>query len=1155
MQVKSFFLSNDFDTLRESVVQVTKERMNPKVDERYNIIDLENTLADPRMGPVLGRMCATCGGDETTCKTGHFGHIDMGQYVIQRSYVHKLTYCLRSACCKCKANVAGQACATGKRCAGFRKVSVPKDGTLVVDDSVWSANQIRDYLQTVDEAVWTKLGIMNPVGMLARLVAVIPNCRRVYTRVNGEVKPHGVTMLYNQLLNVVNKLNACDTLSVIRNKQSVDLYIAYDRLFYAVLSTAPGSRDQHMGIMRMIQRKEGIMRSNMLGKRGDFCGRAVIRENYQLQMDQISIPVDMCSKLSVAQTVPHNDASLLAFRRLVEKGEWSSIKCRDGSRYDNIEGRTNLRVVSAKLGFGDSVNRWLRDEDSIVFLRQPTLHKGSMMKFRAVICKDANDVTLGMNILPTTPFNADFDGDEMHLFVPQSESARADIEELMDVKDSIINDNGKVQIYPTQNAMIAIYMLTRDDVQVPIRLFYKTPRFGKKPTYSGREFVSNCFPAHLNVFDSQNRPLLKDGLAQTALTSDHMKQIIFEVFQTSREQAFQMLNEVVLQTSKWVCERGLSLSIKDFIIESDIDFEEGDFHSKFAQAGDLLEKRADKNSMIYMSIKSGAKGSFNDFANVALIVGQQYVSSRPLPPFIGKRILPHQAHNDVTSFIARGIVTSNYIKGLSPQEMAIHAFAAKSGVILKAVGVRKSGDNARKLSQRLENIVVGYSGAVFDNQQNLIQFKYGDDGLDPKYSLFRKENQRPVEPAHAVGLIGAHSSSEPATQSMLDAFHHSGTRKGTSGDRLEELFAGSNLQRKGECKVKTKQIHAQFASKKFKYRVKELKWSCITRQPPLKTEWMERFINVFGYDQREFTLMLVFHRGPTTREVVMHVGFENVCASHHIHDGSEVILYASSDERNELQNILDRLKDPFVRLNNYRQIDELTVSCLGSLREVFFKFVYMSHLETISTCADDMLATFGIEATRTFLYNEFMSLSEFSRGLNKRHVLLLVDVMTHQGTISKLNYHGMKSIETSVLGMAAFEDPTSQLIEAAAHGLANDTNNMSECVMSGRLCSVGSGYDKMLVLGSKELEEKFKYQDPDDMILDNPALPVYNNGPAYYEPENEYMMEKQTYYDPTEDFDFSVQASVNDILTTYRPSTPPAAKKVKYYEPTYNRIR
>jgi len=208
--------------------------------------------------------------------------------------------------------------------------------------------------------------------------------------------------------------------------------------------------------------KEGRIRGNLMGKRVDFSARTVITADPNLSIDQVGVPRSVALILTVPVTVtPFNIHEL---RQLVANGplEWPGamyIIRADQSRFD-------LRHVRSKsdvsLEYGWIVERHLRDDDVVLFNRQPSLHKMSIMGHRAKILDWS---TFRLNLSVTTPYNADFDGDEMNLHVPQSINAQADARELMMVPKNIITPQSNRNVMGiVQDALLGVRFMTLRDV-------------------------------------------------------------------------------------------------------------------------------------------------------------------------------------------------------------------------------------------------------------------------------------------------------------------------------------------------------------------------------------------------------------------------------------------------------------------------------------------------------------------------------------------------------------------------------------------------------------------------------------------------------------------------------------------------------------------
>ncbi len=188
-------------------------------------------------------------------------------------------------------------------------------------------------------------------------------------------------------------------------------------------------------IRQRIVGKEGRLRGNLMGKRVDFSGRTVITADPNLSIDQVGVPLSVAMRLTVPIPVtPFNFHELKGLIRngpLVHPGAMQVIRP-DGRRID-------LRYVrdleNFPLEYGWTVERQLRDDDIVLFNRQPSLHKMSIMGHRAKVLHWS---TFRLNLSVTSPYNADFDGDEMNLHVPQSINARADAENIMMVPRNIV---------------------------------------------------------------------------------------------------------------------------------------------------------------------------------------------------------------------------------------------------------------------------------------------------------------------------------------------------------------------------------------------------------------------------------------------------------------------------------------------------------------------------------------------------------------------------------------------------------------------------------------------------------------------------------------------------------------------------------------------
>nr|UXY87553.1 DNA-directed RNA polymerase II largest chain [Cryptomonas curvata] len=214
-------------------------------------------------------------------------------------------------------------------------------------------------------------------------------------------------------------------------------------------------------IRQRIQGKEGRVRGNLMGKRVDFSARTVITPDPNISLDEIGVPWTIALNLTYPEIV--TKFNIIELKKIVNNGPF----CHPGAKYiiKNDGSRIDLRYVKKlsdiKLEFGYQVERHLQDGDIVLFNRQPSLHKMSMMGH---IVKIMFYSTFRMNLSATSPYNADFDGDEMNLHLPQTLEARAELLNLLMVSKCIISQQGNKPVMGiVQDSLIGSLLLTQRD--------------------------------------------------------------------------------------------------------------------------------------------------------------------------------------------------------------------------------------------------------------------------------------------------------------------------------------------------------------------------------------------------------------------------------------------------------------------------------------------------------------------------------------------------------------------------------------------------------------------------------------------------------------------------------------------------------------------
>ena len=154
------------------------------------------------------------------------------------------------------------------------------------------------------------------------------------------------------------------------------------------------------------------------------------------------------------------------------------------------------------------------------------------------------------------------------------------------------------------------------------------------------------------------------------------------------------------------------------------------------QTGKIAVDSLNSDNRFVMIVKSGSKGSMLNISQMISCVGQQSIDGKRVPYGFDNRTLPHFRKYD-DSPGARGFVKNSYISGLTAPELFFHAMGGRMGLIDTAVKTSQTGYIQRRLVKGLEDLKVEYDGTVRNNMGKIIQFTYGEDGIDTT----RVENQ------------------------------------------------------------------------------------------------------------------------------------------------------------------------------------------------------------------------------------------------------------------------------------------------------------------------------------------------------------------------------------------------------------------------------
>lgn len=219
------------------------------------------------------------------------------------------------------------------------------------------------------------------------------------------------------------------------------------------------------GLCQRLKGKQGRFRGNLSGKRVDFSARTVISPDPNLRIDQVGVPVHVAKIMTYPEMVSRYNIEKL--RVQVRNGP----AIHPGANLIRMGGDNGF-VKSLQFGdrdraaemlrIGDTVERHMEDGDIVLFNRQPSLHKMSIMSHRVKVMEWR---TFRFNIQVCAPYNADFDGDEMNMHLPQTEEARTEATLLMGVHNNLVTGrNGEPLVASAQDFLSAAYMITQRDI-------------------------------------------------------------------------------------------------------------------------------------------------------------------------------------------------------------------------------------------------------------------------------------------------------------------------------------------------------------------------------------------------------------------------------------------------------------------------------------------------------------------------------------------------------------------------------------------------------------------------------------------------------------------------------------------------------------------
>ncbi|KAE8714772.1 DNA-directed RNA polymerase V subunit 1 [Hibiscus syriacus] len=538
------------------------------------------------------------------------------------------------------------------------------------------------------------------------------------------------------------------------------------------------------------------MRTLFIRKGSGFSSRSVITGDVYKKVNEIGIPSEIAQRITYEERV--NIHNMRYLQNLVDnnlcltyKDGSSTYSLREGSK-----GHTFLRP-------GQVVHRRIMDGDIVFINRPPTTHKHSLQALSVYI---HDDHTVKINPLICGPLSADFDGDCIHLFYPQSLSAKAEVYELFSVEKQLLSSHsGNLNLQLATDSLLSLRVMLQTslfrkaDAQqlsmflssaLPQPAFLKGNHVG--PCWTAFQILQTAFPACLDC--SNDRYLIgKSDILKVDFSKDLMQSVINEVvasifYEKGPKEALNFFDSLQPLLTENIFVEGFTVSLEDFSVSREVI----ENIQKDIQAISplLYQLRSTYNELVKLQIENHikiAKAPIADFIlksalgnlidsksdsavnKVVQQIGFLGMQLSDKGKFYSKTLVEDVAYqfqfiypSDAVDYPSAefGLIKSCFFRGLDPYEGMVHSISTREVMVRSTRGLTEPGTLFKNLMAILRDVVICYDGTVRNVSSNsIIQFQYG-----------LSARTRPQFPAgEPVGVLAATAMSNPAYKAVLDS--------------------------------------------------------------------------------------------------------------------------------------------------------------------------------------------------------------------------------------------------------------------------------------------------------------------------------------------------------------------------------------------------
>lgn len=810
-------------------------------------------LGNPFLGlPLESGRCESCGTVETEKCEGHFGYVELPIPIYHPSHISELKNILTMLCLKCmRVNRGKVKSETGKEkvsiasctyCREIESISVNEvkktDGAISLELRVSTRNRIREgfwrfldkfgfhhgenpfqslhplevirILNEIPEETKKRLsakGFFPQIGFIIQYLPVPPNCLSLPVISDGKIlmSSDNSKNLLRKVFTSIEKIKTNHSSSIETPENDLSSMQAAVARYLNLRGIPKVPQDMH-GKLKINQVAENSskqwlekMRTLFISKGSGFSSRSVITGDPYIGVDVIGLPSEIAKRVTFEERVSVYNLDRL--QKMVN--DRLCVAYSDGEKKFSIETSAEGHV---KLKIGQIVSRRIMDGDVVFLNRPPSTHKHSVQAF-FVSLHDENVVKI--NPLVCSPLGADFDGDCVHIFYPQSLAAKAEAIELFSVEKQLLSShNDLLNMQFVQDSLLSLRLisnscfLTKVRAQqlsmfvpqsLPAPALVRAQNYG--PFWTIFQVLQCAFPASFNCSGDRHY-ISRSEIMHIDFKKDLIQASLVEMvssllsFKGSKE-GLVFLNTVQPLLMEILSVKGFSINLQDFDVPKDI---LADMHDKLQEISCLLSKPRSsyrevqdlqvenhlkilKFPVTAFVLKSSSVGTLIDSKSESSIskVFQQ-LGFLGLELFERGKLYSKTLVQDVFSYYlgkhavdgvgvpseACGLVKSSFFSGLNPYEGLVHSISSREVIVRSSRGLTEPGTLFKNLMAILRDAVVCYDGTVRNMCRNyVIQFEYRvKDGTDTMIGDLSGE---------PVGVLAATAISNPAYKAVLDS--------------------------------------------------------------------------------------------------------------------------------------------------------------------------------------------------------------------------------------------------------------------------------------------------------------------------------------------------------------------------------------------------